>query len=189
MRIAVRAQPDIMLRQSGGLPGDYPAMVMELLPARIADAQARVVRRLTAGDLSQRGLTPPEEGIFARLDRERKAPAIVDIEVIQAIRAGELEIVAGVESAGQAGVRLADGTTLHPDAIIAATGYTSGLAPLAGHLGLLNAGGVPHVHGGPAAAPGLRFIGYTPRPSQAGRVGYDARRAARQIKHEITAAR
>jgi thioredoxin reductase len=188
VRIAVRTQPNIMLRQAGGLPGDYPAMVMELLPPRIADAQAALVRRLTVGDLSKWGLTPPNEGIFARLGRERKAPAIVDIEVIKAIRADELEIVAGVESVDDAGVRLADGTTLQPDAIIAATGYTSGLDPIAGHLGVLGANGVPQVHGGPAAAPGLRFIGYTPRPSQVGRVGREARRAARQIKREIAAA-
>ena len=189
VRIAVRTQPNIMLRQAGGLPGDYPAMVMELLPPRIADAQAALVRRLTVGDLSQWGLTPPNEGIFARLDRERKAPAIVDPEVIEAIRAGQLEIVPAVESIDQAGVRLADGTTLQPDAIIAATGYTSGLVPVVGHLGVLGATGVPQVHGGPAAAPGLRFIGYTPRPSQVGRVGYEARRAARQINQEIAAAR
>ncbi|HEV2255317.1 MAG TPA: NAD(P)/FAD-dependent oxidoreductase [Streptosporangiaceae bacterium] len=189
VQIAVRTQPNIMLRQAGGLPGDYPAMVLELLPKRIADAQARVVRRLTVGDLTRWGLTPPQEGIFARLERERKAPAIVDIEVIQAIRSGELEIVAGVESVDEAGVRLADGTTLQPDAIIAATGYTSGLDPIAGHLGVLGVNGVPQVHGGPAAAPGLRFIGYLPRPSQVGRVGREARRAARQIKRELAAAR
>ena len=189
VRIAVRTQPNIMLRQAGGLPGDYPAMVLELLPRRIADASAALVRRLTVGDLSQWGLTRPQEGIFARLERERKAPAIVDIEVIKAIRAGELEIVAGVESVDEAGVRLADGTTLQPEAVIAATGYTSGLVPVVGHLGVLGANGVPQVHGGPAAAPGLRFIGYTPRPSQVGRVGYEARRAARQIKQEIAAAR
>ena len=189
VRIAVRTQPNIMLRQAGGLPGDLPAMVMELLPTRMADAQAKLVRRLTVGDLSQWGLTPPEEGIFARIERERKAPAIVDPEALQAIRAGELEIVAGVASVDETGVRLADGTTLQPDAIIAATGYTSGLEPVVGHLGVLRANGVPHVHGGPAVAPGLRFIGYTPRPSQIGRVGYDARRAARKIKREIAASR
>jgi putative flavoprotein involved in K+ transport len=188
VRIAVRTQPNIMLRQSGGLPGDYPAMVMELLPPRIADAQAALVRRLTVGDLSQWGLTPPEEGILARLERERKAPAIVDPEVLDAIRAGEIEIVAAVESVDEAGVQLADGTTLQPDAVIAATGYTSGLASVMGHLGVLAPNGVPHVHGGPAAAPGLYFVGYKPRPSQVGRVGREARRAARHIKQEIAAA-
>jgi hypothetical protein len=44
--------------------------------------------------------------------------------------------------------------------VIAATGYTTGLEPLVGHLDVLDERGVPLIHGGPAAAAGLRFIGY-----------------------------
>jgi hypothetical protein len=64
----------------------------------------------------------------------------------------------------------------------------SGFDPIVGHLGVHGPNGVPQAHGGPAAAPGLCFIGYPPSPSQFGRVGREARRAARQIKHEIAAA-
>jgi hypothetical protein len=72
--------------------------------------------------------------------------------------------------------------------VVAATGYTTGLEPLVGHLGVLDGRGVPLVHGGPAAAPGLRFIGYQPRPAQIGHIGGEASRAARQIKKELKAA-
>jgi hypothetical protein len=41
------------------------------------------------------------------------------------------------------------------------------------------------VHGGPPAAPGLRFVGYTPRPGQIGYMGREARRAAREINDEM----
>jgi hypothetical protein len=44
--------------------------------------------------------------------------------------------------------------------------------------------GVPRVHGGPAALPGLRFIGYRPAPGQIGDMGREGRRAARAIKRE-----
>jgi len=108
--------------------------------------------------------------------------------VITAIRAGEIEIVPAVESVDQAGVRLADGTTFQPDAIIAATGYTTGLNPIVGHLGVLDSRGAPRTHGGPPAAPGLRFIGYLPRPAMVGLVGHEARHAARRIKREVAAA-
>jgi hypothetical protein len=81
-----------MLRQSGGLPGDLSAIALLRLPPSIADAQARLVRRLTIGDLSTYGLAPPAEGIFTRLHREGKAPAIVDKEIIQTIRDGRIEI-------------------------------------------------------------------------------------------------
>jgi cation diffusion facilitator CzcD-associated flavoprotein CzcO len=182
--VAVRTQPNMMLRQSGGLPGDLPAIALLRLPARIADAQALLVRRLTIGNLSQYGLTPPAEGSFTRLRRDSKAPAIVDKKIIQAIRARRILVTAGIESLDQAGPVLADGTRIEADAVIAATGYAPGLEPLAGHLGVLDQRGLPRVHGGKAAAPGLRFIGYLPRPGQIGHMGREAQRAARAIKNE-----
>jgi hypothetical protein len=131
---------------------------------------------------------PPEEGIFSRNRREGKAPAIVDKEVIEAIRQGRIEIVAAVESLDQASVQMADRRRLEPGAIIAATGYGSGLEPIVGHLGVLDERGFPRVHGGPAAAPGLRFIGYKPVPGQIGDMGREARRAAGAIFSELGSA-
>ena len=141
--------------------------------------------RLTVGDLRQYGLTPPAEGIFTRLRREGKAPAIVDKQIIQAIRTRRIEITASIESLDQTGLVLTGGTRIEADVLIAATGYTPGLEPLAGHLGALGQRGLPRRHGGEAAAPGLRFIGYLPRPGQIGQIGREARRAAQAIKNEI----
>jgi len=184
-RVWVCADPaNIMPRQSGGLPGDLPAIALLRLPSSIADAQARLVRRLTIGDLSSYGLTPPAEGVFTRLHREGKAPAIVDKDIIQAIRDGRIEITPGLESFGHASLVLTGGTQITTDIVIAATGYTPGLEPLAGHLGVLNQRGLPRLHGGKAAAPGLRFIGYLPRPGQISHMSREARRAAKAIKNE-----
>jgi hypothetical protein len=108
----------------------------------------------------------------------------VDKQIIHAIRTCRIKITAGVESFEQARLVLADGTRIEADAVIAATGYKPGLEPLAGHLGVLDHRGLPHVHGGKAAAPGLRFIGYLPRPGQIGHMGLEAQRAARAIKNE-----
>jgi hypothetical protein len=44
------------------------------------------------------------------------------------IKAGRIEIVAGVSSVDANGVQLNDGTVLWPDAVIAATGFSTGLA-------------------------------------------------------------
>jgi cation diffusion facilitator CzcD-associated flavoprotein CzcO len=185
VRMAVRTQPNIILRQAGPMPGDVPATVMYRLPAKIGDRQTRLIRRLTIGDLSEHGLVPPAEGIMSRSHREGKAPAILDKPVIEAIRRRRIEITAAVESFDGGTVRLADGEELEPDAVIAATGYTTGLERLVGHLGVLNERGVPLVHGGPAAAPGLRFIGYEPRPAQIGRVGKEAGHAVKEIRREL----
>jgi hypothetical protein len=155
------------------------------LPPQIGDRQTRVIRRLTIGDLSAHGLVPPNEGIMSRAHREGKAPAILDKPVIDAIKHGRIEITAAVDSFDATGVVLADRTRLQPDVVIAATGYTTGLEPLVGHLGVLDERGVPLIHGGPAAAPGLRFIGYQPRPAQIRYIGTEATHAAKQIKKEL----
>lgn len=184
VRVAVRTQPNIVLRQSGGLPGDLPAAAMLRLPPRVADAQMKVVRRLSVGDLSEYGLVPPPEGLFARQRREAKAPAILDKEVIDAIKQRRIEIVGALESLDAQGVVLAGGTHIEPDSIIAATGYSRGLEAMAGHLGVLDERGIPRVVGGEPVAPGLRFVGYVPRPGQIGYIGSEARRAAKAIASE-----
>jgi len=185
VRVAIRTQPNIILRQIGPVPGDVPAALMYGLPPRIGDRQTRLIRRLTIGDLSAHGLVPPREGIMSRAHREGKAPAILDKPVIDAIKQPRIELIAAVDSFDATAVVLADRTRLEPDVVIAATGYTTGLEPLIAHLGVLDERGVPRIHGGPAAAPGLRFIGYQPRPAQIGYVGAEATRAAKQIKNEL----
>jgi hypothetical protein len=158
-------------------------MALHHLPLRWSDAIARFVRRRTIGDLSEYGLPVPEEGVFSRLRRLGVAPAIVDPEVIEAIRDHRIEIVAGVEELDVEIVQLADGTRIAPDAVIAATGYGTGLEPVVGHLDVLNEKGAPRVLDG-EAAPGLRFVGYVTRPAQLGHLGGEANKAARAIARQ-----
>ena len=85
-------------------------------------------------------------------------------------------------------VRLADGGQVEPDAVICATGYRRGLEPLVGHLDVLGPGGTPRAVGEDPAAPGLRFIGFVPRPGQLGHTAKQAKRAAKAIARELRAA-
>lgn len=176
-RLAVRTPPNIILRSPLGAP---LASAMHRLPPGAADAIMRVVRRRTIGDLAELGLPVPDEGVFRRLRRLHVAPMIVDREVIDAIRERRIEIVPGVEALDETGVLLAGGARIEPDAVIAATGYRPGLEPVVGHLGILDAHGTPRVTDG-EAAPGLRFVGYVPRPAPLAHVGGEAERAARAI--------
>lgn len=182
VRIAVRTQPNILLRTSGGVSGLMLTAALLRLPGQVGDAVAWYVRRKTIGDLGRWGLTAPETGLVTDIRRGHRWPTVVDVPVINAIKTGQIEIVAAASSAGQDGVQLADGTNLRPDVIILATGYRSGLDKLVGHLGVIEVDGAPRVHGGPAALPGLRFIGY--RPS-IGTMSGEARRAAREISKEL----
>jgi hypothetical protein len=143
------------------------------------------VRRREIGDLTEYGLPQPDEGVFSRLNRLGGAPAIVDKETIQAIKDRRIEVVAGVGSFDRTGVTLADGTSIEADAVVAATGYRSGLEPLVGHLEVLDRHGVPLAREREAAMPGLRFVGYVPRPAHIGYIGGEAKRVATAIAHEI----
>jgi hypothetical protein len=158
-------------------------------PSRVGDAFTRFGRRMDLGDLSEYGLPVPEEGVISRLRRLGVAPAIVDRDVIAAVKDGRIEVVRGVEALDRGVVRLADGTQLEPDAVICATGFRRRLEPLVGDLGVLDECGNPRAVGVDAAAPGLRFLGYVPRPGQLGYMAKEAKRAARAIRRELRAGR
>jgi Pyridine nucleotide-disulphide oxidoreductase len=187
--LSARTPPNILLRTGpGGLPGDVIGVTLLRLPPRIGDAIANFGRTQDLGDLSEYGLPVPAEGVMSRLRRTGQAPAIVDKEVIEAIKAGRIEMVRGVASLDEAGAELADGARVDPDAVICATGYARVLEPLVGHLGVLDETGMPRARGVAPAAPGLRFIGYVPRPGGLGYMGKESRRAARAISRELGAA-
>jgi cation diffusion facilitator CzcD-associated flavoprotein CzcO len=184
--LATRTPPNILLLQGPGpVPGDLVAVGLWHLPVRVGDAIARFAQRMDVGDLGEYGLPTPEEGVFSRAHRLGAVPAIVDKELIEAIRAGRIEVVGAVEAFDGDRVRLAGGARLEPDALIAATGYRPGLEPLVGHLDVLDDRGVPRASGGRAAAGGLRFIGYVPRPGGLGYMGTEAKRAAKAIAGEL----
>jgi hypothetical protein len=143
------------------------------------------VRRADLGDLSQFGLPIPADGAFARAHRLGQAPTLVDLEVIDAVKDGSIDMVTAVESFGGDKVTLTDGSTLDPDAVIAATGYGRDLTALMGHLGVLGADDRPLAMGETAAADGLRFFGYLSRPSMIGHFGKQSRRVAKRIAQEL----
>jgi putative flavoprotein involved in K+ transport len=186
VRLAIRTPPNILVRAPAG---PAFARVLAKLPPKRADAVANKVRMKELGDLSEYGLPIPEEGVFSRLRRLGVAPAIVDREWIGAIKDGNVEVVAGVEALDETGIALADGARIEPDAVIAATGYKRGLEPIVGHLGVLDENGTPRVREGEAALPGLRFVGFTPRPAQLGYLGGEARTAAKGVAREMRRAK
>lgn len=185
--MAVRTPPNIMLRGGpGGLPGEVIVLPLYHAPTRLADGLALRARRRFIGDLTAFGLPMPDEGPFGRLVRVGAVPSLVDLDVIDAIRDGSIDVEATVDEFDGDGVRLVDGRRLVPDAVICATGYRTGLDPLVGHLGVLDARGAPRVNGDRPASAGLWFIGYTSRPALIGFVGKQSKRIAKHIAKELT---
>jgi hypothetical protein len=78
-------------------------------------------------------------------------------------------------------VRLDDGGLVEQDAVICATGYRRGLDQLVGHLDVLADRGLPKAVGSHPAAPGLRIIGYVPRPGEPGYMAKEAKGAANEL--------
>ena len=188
--LAVRTPPHLLARQGpGGVPGDLIATGLWHLPTAVADRIAAFAARMDFGDLTEHGLPKPEAGVFARVRNEGKVPAIVDAEVIEAIKAGRIAVVPAVAALDATGVELAGGARIEPDAVICATGYGRGLEPLVGHLGVLGERGMPKVIAPLPAAPGLRFAGYLVRPGGLGYMGKQARRSARAIARELRGGR
>jgi cation diffusion facilitator CzcD-associated flavoprotein CzcO len=185
VRLSVRTPPSILLRSVGGLPGDLPAMILLRLPPRVGDSQVRLLQRLVLGDLTAHGLPVPTEGAFTRLRHLGVAPTVVDRQVVEAIRDRRIQVVSGLQALDANGATLADGTRVEPEVVVAATGYRRGLESLVGHLGVLDERGTPAVVGGRAPAPGLRFVGFVPRPGQLHHMGVEARGVARAIAREL----
>jgi hypothetical protein len=121
-----------------------------------------VLRRVSVPDLSAQGLPRPAGDGFTQFLRTQTVP-ILDHGFVDAVRARRIRVVAEIASLDGDSVRLADGSTLDPDAVLCATGYRTGLEPLVGHLGVLDERGKPLVHGPETLPelPGLYFVGIT----------------------------
>jgi putative flavoprotein involved in K+ transport len=157
--IAVRTPPQIVRRDVAGWPAHATGILVSRLPAALVDPVARLQRRLTIPDLAPYGVPLPQDGLLSRVRRSGEVP-LQDVGFVGAVRGGKVTPVAAVTGFEGDKVLLADGSALGAQAVIAATGYRRGLEKMAGHLGVLDASGMPRVHGGPPAAPGLYFLGY-----------------------------
>lgn len=184
VRVAVRNPPHFIRRKWLGAPVQITGAVLQHLPLRVADGISAGVERLMIGDLSSYGLPRPRRGAATQMAKEHRSPAFDD-GFIESLKAGRLELVAGVEGFDGDDVLLADGSRIQPEAVIAATGYRRGLEPLVEHLGVLDGGGTPLVHGGrqDPSAPGLFFTGYrTELSGQLRLMRFDARSIARAMR-------
>jgi putative flavoprotein involved in K+ transport len=158
--IAVRTPPQIVRRNIGGWPAHATGILVSRLPATLVDPVARLQRRLTIPDLTRYGIPLPDDGLLSRVRHVGEVP-LQDVGFIEAVRGGTVKPVAAVTGFDGDKVLLSDGSAISAQAVIAATGYRRGLEKMAGHLGVLDKGGLPKASGGAPAAPGLFFLGYT----------------------------
>jgi putative flavoprotein involved in K+ transport len=184
VRLAVRTVPTFVRREVGPwLDNSSTGILLRKLPVRLVDRVIALSSRLTTPDMSAQGLPRPAPGAYSRLLADGAVP-IIDVGLIDLVRSGKVEVVAAVTGFDGEKVLLADGTSIAPDAVVAATGFRRGLENLVGQFGLLDSEGRPAVHGARThpAAPGLYFTGFTnPISGMFRELKVDARRIARAI--------
>jgi cation diffusion facilitator CzcD-associated flavoprotein CzcO len=158
--LSVRTPPAVVRRDTLGVPSQLLGIASGRLPVGTVDRIAATLRRVAFGDLASVGLPAPEKP-YSEFLRRRVIP-IVDVGLVAAVKNGTVQVVSGLERFEDGRPVLADGRSVEVDAIVAATGFRTGLEPLVGHLGVLDDNGVPLVHGPDEhpGAPGLHFVGY-----------------------------
>jgi len=155
--MSVRTPPPIVPRDPFGMPVQRTSILLSTLPPRIANRIGQTTARLTIGDLTPYGMPRA-----AFTPYTRKQVPLIDVGFVAALKRGQVAVRPAVEGLTADGARFADGTTEAFDAIVAATGFTTGLTDLLQVDGVLDASGEPTTASGePSTQPGLYFIGFT----------------------------
>jgi indole-3-pyruvate monooxygenase len=158
--IAVRGKVNVVPRQVLGVPITMFALASRPLPPRIADRMNRLTVRLTIGSFASTGLVKSDVGPLETIRERRKIP-VIDVGTMARIRGGDIVVRQGVESFAGHEVRFADGARALFDAVVLATGFTTGLAAmLPDHLSVLDEQGCPRESGDESSIRGLYFCGY-----------------------------
>lgn len=181
--LAFRSSPNLMPEEFLGIPITLWARLFESAPNRLTDRLGGLIARLTIGDMSGHGLPAAPHGLATELKVKRMGP-VVDRGFTDAVKAGAIELLPAVAGFETNAVTLHGGARVHPDVVIAATGYRPGLEQLVGHLGVLRASGQPAVFDrAGTGASGLFFNGYwLPLAGELPAIRRTSRRIARAIR-------
>ena len=176
--ISVRTPPPIVPRDPFGMPVQRTSILLSALPVRIANGLGKLTARVVLGDLTRYGMP---RGEFAPYSTKRIP--LIDVGFVEALKRRRVKIRPALERVTRTGAVFADGTSEPFDAIIAATGFTTGLESLVGFPGVLDDRDEPRgASGEPTAYPGLYFIGFT--HSLRGHL-FEANRASRRLARNV----
>ncbi|HEX9370013.1 MAG TPA: NAD(P)/FAD-dependent oxidoreductase [Roseiflexaceae bacterium] len=155
--ISIRTPPPIVARDTFGMPAQRSSLALSQLPPHMADGVARAFTRLALGDLTRYGLPRPAWWPYSA-----HSPPVIDVGFVDAVKRGKIHVRPNVARFTRHGVVFDDGRAEAFGAVIAATGFQTGLAQLLDLAGALDERGEPAFPSGrPTAFPGLYFVGYT----------------------------
>ena len=161
--ISVRGPVNIVRRDAFGKPTQPTAIFLSKFPNWFYDLVAGLSQKLTVGDLSQYGLGKPVRP--ASYDTRQGRIPVIDLGTLDQIKAGNITVVPGIERVNRQTVAFTDGSERSFDAVILATGYRPGLAPVLGDdlsARILNGRGYPkRLWFDESDLQGLYFLGFT----------------------------
>ena len=178
--IAVRTNPPIMPRDLFGVvPVQLLGLALTPIPApRLLDRAGALARRAAIGDLSRYGLGKAEWGPFTS-----RRPAVIDVGFLKQLKDRKIDVRPSPEHFTADGVAFPDGREERYGAVIAATGFDSGLRRLLDIPDAVGDDGRPRFRSGrPTPHPGLFFIGFDETTRG---VLYEARRDSLRLAREV----
>lgn len=176
--VSVRTPPPVVPRDPLGLPVQATSILLSALPPAIANRIGWATARFALGDLTHYGMP---KGDFVPYTT-RRVP-LIDVGFVDALKRGRVKVRPPLERLTQSGAVFADGTSEPFDAVIAATGFTTGLEALIDVPDALDGLGEPRgTCGEPTAHAGLYFVGFT--HSLRGHL-FEANRASRRLARNV----
>jgi indole-3-pyruvate monooxygenase len=127
--LAVRSTVNVVPRDLLGVPIASVAIALSPLPPRLADVVSRPLIKLAIGDIGRLGLRESARGPLAEIAACGRIP-LLDHGTLRLIRARQIEVLGEVTGLDETSVHFRDGSSREIDAIIAATGFRSGLEQL-----------------------------------------------------------
>ena len=165
--LSVRGAVNVIPREILGLPILAISIPLSRLPARVADALAAPLLRLTVGDITRLGFRKLAVGPITQIRTTSRVP-LIDSGTLRLIREGHIEVLGDVRTVSERTVSFADDGSRSFDAIVLATGFQPGVDRFLG----------PEAQG----KTGLYFCGFRVSPTGMLRdIAHEARAIAEHI--------
>jgi hypothetical protein len=184
--MVVRGPVHVVPRDMFGRPIQHTTVLLSRLPLGLRDAIAKGTIGLAVGDLSRWGIVRPAVGPNRMIEEFGRIP-MLDIGTIDMVKKGKIRVLPAIQEILPDRVRFVN-SVVHPfEAIILATGYSSGLEQvIKGFESIADARGRPNRFGEETPIPGLYFVGFRNPPTGALReIALEAPGVARSIRSAL----
>jgi len=124
--MSVRSAVNIIPRDVLGIPSLTIGVLQSKISPRLADKLNKPIIKLAIGNVRKLGLKQPDYGPIEQIVKHHKIP-LLDIGTVKLIRDGEVKIYGDLVNISKNRIQFENNQSSDFDAIIVATGYSTGL--------------------------------------------------------------